>query len=174
MLKSPCNGNYRMNSCRCNSSLEELRVNFSFWQSMKINLIWLFCKAWNWLLLLVHKETEHWPVGYHGGRQTIGGPRPLAGIVAWVFLRSAGWHRRHNNKERCSQCFLMKWFCAEALGHRILSREYICWLGEWELFLVSSLSSCYGRQVLMSNHIMTEKSMDSVIAFDVSYVSEGI
>ena len=123
LLKSPCNGNYRMNSCRCKSCLEELRVNSSFWQSMRINLIWLFCKAWNWLLLLlVHKETEHWPVGYHGGRQTIGGPRPLAGIVAWVFLRSAGWHRRHNNKERCSQCFLMKWFCAEAFG--VLDTEF--------------------------------------------------
>ena len=33
------------------------------------------------------RQSEHWPVGYHGGLDTVGRARPLAGIVPRIFLR---------------------------------------------------------------------------------------
>ena len=38
--------------------------------------------------IFANKEQHDRPVGYHGGRETIGGPRPLARRVPRVFLRS--------------------------------------------------------------------------------------
>ena len=39
-------------------------------------------------LLLNNRHRYHWPVGYHGGRETIGSPPSLAGCVPRVFLGS--------------------------------------------------------------------------------------
>ena len=121
------------------------------------------------------RQSDHWPVGYHGGLDTVGRARPLAGIVPRIFLRRSDFELPGTGSETQGKMLLLYlppisnfWLCWGLQQNDV--ETLLQFFGIEQVFHDYSLEIVYGPQFRMRNQHWNEMSLECVTS-DVSYLT---